>query len=67
MYVSHAHKQIDSKKLIVLWQIYPSVKQRREAIIKVIFMKYRKFPKNSDTQQIAVITLKFDQSGFTMG
>ena len=30
-------------------------------------MKYRKNHKNSDTRKIAVMTLKFEQSGFTKG
>ena len=29
-------------------------------------MIYHKFPKYSDTQQITVITLKFEQGGFTL-
>ena len=29
--------------------------------------KYRKMPKNSDTRKFAVITLKVEQGGFTVG
>ena len=34
--------------------------------IKLFCLEYHKIPKISDTRKIAVITLKFEQNGFTI-